>query len=232
MVRTHLLNILICDDHIAVHESISAYLQAEQMDFASAFNGKEALKMLEKGSFDLVILDIMLPGLFGTEVCRQIRMSSDIPIIMLSARGEEMDRITGLELGADDYITKPFSPREVVTRIKTILKRTHYAPVPRAELLRAGEMTINPDTLEIHIQGKRIEFTAREIELLTLFASSKDTILSREQILNKVWGYDYPGDTRAVDHLIKRMRKKLPEEPIGFEIKSIYGMGYKMETIQ
>ncbi|ANF98829.1 DNA-binding response regulator [Paenibacillus bovis] len=225
------MNILICDDHIAVHESISAYLQAEHMEFASAFNGKQALLMLEKGKFDLVILDIMLPGLFGTEVCRQIRMSSTIPIIMLSAKGEEMDRITGLELGADDYITKPFSPREVIIRIKTILKRTHYAPAPQAELLQAGKMTINPNTQEVYIEEQRIEFTVKEIELLTLFLYNKGKILSREQILNKVWGYDYPGDTRAVDHLIKRIRKKFPKEPAGFEIKSIYGMGYKLETV-
>ncbi len=224
------VNILICDDNIAVHESISAYLQAENMEYESVYNGEEALKKLEEKPFDLVILDVMLPGLFGTEVCRNIRKTSNVPIIMLSAKGEEFDRILGLELGADDYITKPYSPREVVTRVKTILKRTHNTFQEKGEILTVGEMKIDRTAFEVLIKGKKTEFTPKEIELLIYFTLNKNKVLSREQILNKIWGYDYFGDTRAVDNLIKRMRKKIPEENLGFDIKSIYGMGYKMET--
>lgn len=226
------VKILICDDNIAVHESISAYLQAENMGYESVYNGEEALKKLEDHHFDLVILDIMLPGLFGTEVCRKIRTTSNIPIIMLSAKGEEFDRILGLEIGADDYITKPFSPREVVTRIRTILKRTNNALPVEDAILTLGDMKIDRSSFEIQIKGIQMDFTPKEIELLIYFTINKNKVLSREQILSKVWGYDYFGDTRAVDNLIKRMRKKLPEENLnlGFEIKSVYGMGYKMET--
>lgn len=227
------VHILICDDHIAVHESISAYLQAEGMSFASVFHGEDVLRRLENEHFDLLILDVMLPGLFGTDICRSIRQQSEIPIIMLSARSEESDRILGLELGADDYITKPFSPREVVTRIKTILKRTHghTQTTPPEKEIRIGNMIIDRHAFEVRIHGQKPDFTPREIELLILFASNRDCLLSREQILNKLWGYDYAGDIRAVDHLIKRMRKKFPEQSPGFEIKTVYGMGYRLESI-
>ncbi|EHS58488.1 response regulator transcription factor [Paenibacillus sp. Aloe-11] len=225
------VKVLICDDNVAVHESISAYLLAESMEFESVYNGEDALIQLKQERFDLVILDVMLPGLFGTEVCRNIRKESDVPIIMLSAKDEEFDRILGLELGADDYITKPFSPREVIARVKTILKRVNYALAKQGEILTIGEMKIDQSTFEVHIRGKKMEFTPKEIELFIFFAINKNKVLSREQILNKVWGYDYFGDTRAVDHLIKRMRKKLPQENIGFEIKSVYGMGYRMENL-
>ncbi|MGE7615342.1 response regulator transcription factor [Paenibacillus sp. FSL R5-0744] len=224
------VKILICDDNIAVHESISAYLLAEHMEYESVYNGEEVLRKLEDQHFDLVILDIMLPGLFGTEVCRKIRTTSNVPIIMLSAKGEETDRILGLEIGADDYITKPFSPREVVTRVRTILKRIHYTFPTEDAILTLGEMKIDRNAFEIHIKGNRMDFTPKEIELMIYFTTNRNKVLSREQILNKVWGYDYFGDTRAVDNLIKRMRKKLPEEDLGFEIKSVYGMGYKMES--
>ncbi|MEC0233792.1 response regulator transcription factor [Paenibacillus kribbensis] len=225
------VKVLICDDNVAVHESISAYLLAESMEFESVYNGEDALIQLKQERFDLVILDVMLPGLFGTEVCRNIRKESDVPIIMLSAKDEEFDRILGLELGADDYITKPFSPREVIARVKTILKRVNYALAKQGEILTIGEMKIDQSTFEVQIRGEKMEFTPKEIELLIFFAINKNKVLSREQILNKVWGYDYFGDTRAVDHLIKRMRKKLPQQNIGLEIKSVYGMGYRMENL-
>ncbi|KAI7255335.1 hypothetical protein KC345_g11154, partial [Hortaea werneckii] len=187
------VNILICDDNIAVHESISAYLQAEHMDYESVYNGEDLLDRVGQDHYDLIILDVMLPGLFGTEVCRQIRQASNIPIIMLSAKGEESDRILGLEIGADDYITKPFSPREVVTRVKTILKRVHIPAPGEASMLSVGDMTIDPNAFEVQISGSRMEFTPKEIELLVYFTVNKNKVLSREQILNKVWGYDYFG---------------------------------------
>lgn len=224
----HNITILICDDNVAVHESINAYLQAEGMNSVSAYDGEMSLKLLKENNFDLVVLDIMMPGLFGTEVCKEIRKTSDIPILMLSARSEEVDRIVGLEIGADDYITKPFSPREIVVRIKTILKRvqpkkenTHY--------LKAGNLSIDIDGYEVLINNQEIEFTAKEVEFLTFLVKNTGKVVNREELLYKVWGYDYIGDTRAVDTLIKRIRQKISKASPEFSIKSVYGVGYKFE---
>lgn len=225
----HNITVLICDDNIAVHESINAYLQAEGMNSVSVYDGEKALKLLKENSFDLVVLDIMMPGLFGTEVCKEIRKTSDIPILMLSAKSEEIDRIVGLEIGADDYITKPFSPREIVVRIKTILKRVQ----PKKEnihYLKAGNLSIDIDGYEVLINNQEIEFTAKEVELLVFLVKNKGKVVSREELLYKVWGYDYIGDTRAVDTLIKRIRQKLPKTSTDFSIKSVYGVGYKFEV--
>ncbi|MEK4244296.1 response regulator transcription factor [Psychrobacillus sp. FSL K6-2684] len=224
----HNITILICDDNVAVHESINAYLQAEGMNSVSAYDGEMSLKLLKENNFDLVVLDLMMPGLFGTEVCKEIRKTSDIPILMLSARSEEVDRIVGLEIGADDYITKPFSPREIVVRIKTILKRvqpkkenTHY--------LKAGNLSIDIDGYEVLINNQEIEFTAKEVEFLTFLVKNTGKVVNREELLYKVWGYDYIGDTRAVDTLIKRIRQKIAKASPEFSIKSVYGVGYKFE---
>ena len=222
------LKILICDDNIAVHESISAYLKLENMESLSAYDGEEALQKAINEQVDLIILDIMMPKISGTEVCREIRKKKDVPIIMLSARSEEFDRILGLELGADDYITKPFSPREVVARIRTIMKRVQ--PRTSKEKMVIGALVVDPEGYEALINGIRLETTPKEVETLIYLASNKNKVISREQILNKVWGYDYFGDTRAVDTIIKRLRQKLPEGPLGFEIKAVYGVGYKLEA--
>ncbi|MDM5334016.1 response regulator transcription factor [Ureibacillus composti] len=222
------VNVLICDDNIAVHESINAYLEAENMSSVSVFDGEQALDLLRKQEFDMVVLDIMLPGLFGTEVCKEIRKTSDIPIIMLSARGEEMDRIIGLEIGADDYLTKPFSPREIVTRIKTILKRVQ----PKQDTsnnLKVANLFIDVEGYEVFINDKVIELTAKEVELLAYLVKNKGRVINREELLYKVWGYDYIGDTRAVDTLIKRIRQKVTKGNPQFSIKSVYGVGYKFE---
>jgi len=226
------LKVLICDDNIAVHESLSAYLKAENMDCFSAYDGVEALNKIKNEHYDIIILDIMMPKMFGTDVCREIRKTNDIPIIMLSARGEEFDRILGLELGADDYITKPFSPREIVVRIRTILKRLQ----PQSSLqsrqgrIVIGEMTIDVEAYEVKLTDEKLELTPKEIEMLIYLSQNKNKVLTREQILSRVWGYDYFGDTRAVDTLIKRLRQKFPDSDKGFEIKAIYGVGYKLEV--
>jgi DNA-binding response OmpR family regulator len=226
------LKILICDDSIAVHESLSAYLRAENMEPVSAFDGEQAKQMIKLEKFDLIILDVMMPKVFGTDLCREIRKTDDVPIIMLSARGEELDRILGLELGADDYITKPFSPREVVTRIRTILKRAKpQRPAEGAQpFIEIGAMTIDREGYEVKIHGIKLDLTPKEMEVLVYFSQNINKVLSREQVLNKVWGYDYLGDTRAVDTLIKRLRQKFPDLNKGFEIKAIYGIGYKLEV--
>ncbi|KGR74753.1 response regulator transcription factor [Ureibacillus sinduriensis] len=224
------VTVLICDDNVAVHESINAYLQAENMNSVSAFDGEQALDHIKKQQFDLVVLDIMLPGLFGTEVCKEIRKTSDIPIIMLSARGEEMDRIIGLEIGADDYLTKPFSPREIVIRIKTILKRVQPKQ-NTSNMLMATSLFIDVEGYEVLVNDMVIDLTAKEVELLAYLVKNKGRVMNREELLYKVWGYNYIGDTRAVDTLIKRIRQKVSKGNPKFSIKSIYGVGYKFEEI-
>ncbi|TCI51477.1 response regulator transcription factor [Exiguobacterium sp. SH1S21] len=222
--------IMICDDNIAVHESIRAYLEAERMESISVYNGEDALKMIGSKTVDLIVLDIMLPGLFGTEVCKKIRESSSLPILMLSARGEENDRILGLEIGADDYLTKPFSPREVVTRIKTILRRVH-GPKEHEPKHRAGNFTISLETYEARIQGETVDLTPKEIKLMANLMTNVGKVMSREELLDRVFGYDYPGDIRAVDTLIKRIRQKIGDLDTGFIIRSVYGVGYKIEIM-
>jgi len=229
MVMDPRIMVLICDDNIAVHESLNAYLQAEGMGSVSAYDGEQALQILAENQFDLVVLDIMMPGMFGTEVCKEIRKTSDIPILMLSARSEEIDRIIGLEIGADDYITKPFSPREVVVRIKTILKRVQ----PKKEnpqRLTGGNLSIDVEGYEVRINGELVELTAKETELLVFLVRNSGTVINREELLYKVWGYDYLGDTRTVDTMIKRIRQKVAAASPEFSIKSIYGVGYKFEA--
>lgn len=226
------MHILICDDSIATHETISAYLTAEGSTYVSAYDGAEALEMAKGGKFDLIILDVMMPKLFGTEVCKEIRKFSDVPILMLTAKGEEIDRIIGLEIGADDYVVKPFSPREVVTRIKTILKRSSPKEQTEQKKLIFSDLVIDLDKYEVFICGEKTDLTPKEIEIFYFLAQNVGRVFSREQLLSKIWGYDYFGDTRAVDTQIKRLRKKLPERGISFEIKSIYGVGYKFEVTQ
>ncbi len=224
--------ILICDDNEAIHESLRIFLQSEGMACISAYSGEEVFEILQKKHVDLIILDIMLPSMRGTDVCREIRESSDIPIIFLSALGSEADRIVGLKLGADDYVTKPFSPWEVVMRVKAILKRM-TPPRPSGDgKLSLAELTVDADAYKVYVNGKRIDLTAKEVEALAFFMKNAGTALTRERILNNVWGYDYYGDMRAVDTLVKRLRQKLPSEGVHFAIRSIYGVGYRMEEVE
>lgn len=220
--------VLICDDNAAVHESLTSYLKAAGIDIISVFNGDAALNMLKKKQIDLIILDIMLPKRFGTDICREIRQNSDIPIIMLSARSDEEDRILGLELGADDYVTKPFSPREVVIRVFTVLKRVN--PKELDHTISFQDLTIYPDSYKVLIHGQPLDVTPKEFSVLCYLAQNIGKVLSREYILNVVWGYDYYGDTRAVDTIIKRIRQKLMYADAQFSILSVYGVGYKLEA--
>lgn len=220
--------VMICDDNEAVHESLSAYLEQMGMSVVSVYDGSEALEVLRRRNIDLIVLDIMLPGMFGTEVCQRIRRTSDVPIIMLSAKGEELDRILGLELGADDYVTKPFSPREVATRVQVVLKRVGQKRNSGNKLI-FHELQIDTDAMNVKVGNVLIEFTPKERNLLILFVKNAGVALSRERILNEVWGYEYYGDTRAVDTLIKRIRQKLPDKNVHFRITSVYGMGYRLE---
>lgn len=222
--------ILICDDQMIIHETLGVYLENEGYSFFSAMDGEQALEKAASLKPDLIVLDIMMPKKNGIDVCREIRQNSRVPIIMLTAKGEEIDRILGLELGADDYIVKPFSAREVVARIKAVLRRLTMASEEPQKVLRFDSLEININNYDVRVNGQRIPFTPKEVEIFQLLASHPGRVYEREQILSQVWGYDYFGDTRAVDTQIKRIRAKLPEEGVPWSIKTVYGIGYKFET--
>lgn len=221
-------HILICDDQPIIHETVGVYLESEGFTHASAFDGVRALEMAQSEAPDLILLDVMMPGMSGTDVCRELRKSSNVPIIMLTARGEEIDRVLGLEFGADDYIVKPFSARELIARIKAVLRRLGRTAADEiAQTVRIDDLEISLSNYEVRIGGKQIDFTPKEVEILYLLASHPGRVFEREQILSKVWGYDYFGDARAVDTQIKRIRRKMPAEDCKWGIRTVYGVGYK-----
>jgi DNA-binding response OmpR family regulator len=224
-------NILICDDDPVVHESLKIYLKNEGFGCISVFKGNDALKELERSNPVLVVLDIMMPGMNGLDVCREIRKTSSTPIIMLTAKGEEIDRILGLELGADDYIVKPFSPREVVARIKAVRRRVGESSRDgKNDTLSFGKLEISIKKYQVKFDGKLIISTPKEVEILYLMASNTGQVFSREQILARVWGYDFFGDNRTVDTHVKRIRAKLPQEGKNWSLQTVYGVGYKFEV--
>jgi len=225
--------VLICDDNPAVQKSLSGYYEAENMEVLFAPTGEDALKCLREEKIDLIILDVMLPGISGTEVCLEVRKTSSLPIIMLSAKGSEIDRIVGLEVGADDYVTKPFSPREVVVRSKKLLKRC-CAIENESNRYTLAELTLLPDSYEVYIGEERIYLASKEFEVLRYLVSHAGKAMTREHIINAVWGYEYAGDPRIVDTLIKRLRHKLAAAQltdVHFAISTIFGVGYKAEEI-
>lgn len=224
------MHVLICDDNQAIYKSLSGYFEAEGMDVVYAASGEDALAYLQESKPNLIILDIMLPGISGTDVCREIRKASEVPIIMLSAKGDELDRILGLELGADDYVTKPFSPREVVVRAKKLLKRS--LAIDSEKKFTLAELTLLPDSYEVYIGDQRINLASKEFEVLRYLIAHTGKAMTREHIINAVWGYEYAGDPRIVDTLIKRLRHKLfaeLEQDVHFAITTIFGVGYKLE---
>ncbi|HHU11738.1 MAG TPA: response regulator transcription factor [Clostridiaceae bacterium] len=223
-------HILICDDDNVVHESLGLYLDAENFSHASAFDGEQALRMFEREHPNLIILDLMMPKMSGTEVIREIRKTSTVPVIMLTAKSEEIDRVLGLELGADDYIVKPFSPREVIARIKAVLRRMNDQSSTVSSVLRFPGLEINLDNYHVKVGGEQVPFTPKEVEILHLLASHPGQVMDREQILSKVWGYDYFGDTRTVDTHIKRIRQKIDQKDAVYGLITVYGVGYKFEA--
>jgi len=223
------MRILVADDDPVVHEALGIYLKAEGFEPVDVFDGETALSSLEP-DVGLCVLDIMMPGKSGIEVCKEIRKSSQLPIIMLTAKGEEVDRIIGLELGADDYIVKPFSPREVVARIKAVLRRTQEQQEHSDGQLSFNGLTIDLKSYTVTLRGEPVVCTPKEIEILHMLASNPGQVFTREQLLNRVWGYDFAGETRTVDTHIKRIRAKLESTGLGWSIKTIYGVGYKFEV--
>ncbi|MBM7565842.1 response regulator transcription factor [Paenibacillus sacheonensis] len=232
------IKILIADDESNIRDVCTRYLEREGYEVITAGDGEEALRLWAQASPDLLILDVMMPKTNGFQVCEEIRNMHDTPIILLTARGEENDRIVGLTMGADDYITKPFSPRELVLRVKSILRRLRSVQSPKQEsLARMEKETISFPGLVIHlpsrkveVNGVRIDLTVKEFELLTLLATHPEQAFSRSQLLNKVWDVDYYGDMTTVTVHIRRLREKIeasPSEPN--YIKTVWGIGYKFE---
>jgi two-component system alkaline phosphatase synthesis response regulator PhoP len=224
--------ILVVDDEPAVTDLLAYNLRKAHYEVMTAANGREALELARADTPDLILLDLMLPEVDGLDVCRELRRASQVPIIMLTARGEEVDRVVGLELGADDYICKPFSPREVMARIKAVLRRSASAQgqaEPVTIIAGPGGLSLEVERREAHIQNTLLELSRLEFDLLHTLLLHAGRVLSREQLLEQVWGYDYPGDARTVDSAIKRLRAKLrAAAPQADSITAVRGVGYKL----
>ncbi len=222
--------ILIADDDVNVHKSLNTYFKREGYQILSAYDGEEAIALVRQAQPDIVLLDIMMPKQDGLMVCREIRKESNLPIIMLTAKGDEFDKLLGLELGADDYITKPFSPREVLARIKAVLRRMHEMKKEGQNArLVIGNLDIDMGAFIVRLNGKSVPCTPKETEILWTLASNPGMVFSREHLLQSIWGYDFLGDTRAVDSHIKRIRAKLCQEGNNWDIKTVWGVGYRFE---
>ena len=221
--------VLVVDDEKLIVKGIRFSLEQDGMDVDCAYDGEEALECIHNKDYDIVLLDLMLPKLSGMEVCQQVREFSDVPIIMLTAKGEDMDKILGLEYGADDYITKPFNILEVKARIKAIIRRTSRpaAQEEKAKVVEVGDLKLDCESRRVFIAGKEINLTAKEFDVLELLVFNPNKVYSRENLLNMVWGYEYPGDVRTVDVHIRRLREKIeanPSEPKYVHTK--WGVGY------
>lgn len=222
--------ILIADDEVGIHESLRLYLTREGYEVYSVFRGSDVMEAFTRMRPDLVILDIMMPGRSGTQVCTDIRAVSMTPVIMLTAKGEEVDRLLGFALGADDYIVKPFSPREVVSRIQVIFRRLNSLQVaPENSRLQVGNTEIDLRCYEVRVNGENVVLSPKEVEILHLMASQPRQVFTREQLLDSIWGFDFDGDSRVVDTSIKRIRKKLPPDT-SLQLRAVYGVGYKIEV--
>ena len=222
--------ILIVDDDKNICELLRLYLEKEDFNVVIANDGVKAVEMFAAESPDMVLLDIMLPKLDGWQVCREIRKKSDKPIIMLTAKGETFDKILGLELGADDYVVKPFDAKEVVARVKAVLRRTSAGQGDAVKEVRYDKLVVNLTNYELKVDGKIVDTPPKELELLYHLASNPNRVFTRDQLLDEVWGFDYYGDSRTVDVHIKRLREKLEGVSDKWALKTVWGVGYKFET--
>ena len=227
-MRTIPKKILIVDDEANLLNLLRLYLEREGYTVLEAENGVEGIKKWKSDKPDMLLLDVMMPVMDGWEVCREIRAESDVPIIMLTAKGETADRVSGLEMGADDYIVKPLEMPEVIARVRAVFRR--IAPDDAPEKLSFDNLVIDKQAYDLVIKGKRVDAPPKEIELLYFLASSPNRVFTRAQLLDEVWGFDYFGDTRTVDVHVKRLREKLEGVSDKWELKTVWGVGYKFET--
>ncbi len=219
--------VLVVDDEKLIVKGIRFSLLQDGMEVDCAYDGEEALRKARENEYDIILLDIMLPKMDGFEVCQMIRDFSDVPIIMLTAKGEDMDKILGLEYGADDYVTKPFNVLEVKARIKAIMRRTAPRGQTESSLIIDGDIKIDSDARRLYIKGEEIKLTAKEFDLMEMLVRTPNKVYSREQLLNLVWGYEYPGDFRTVDVHVRRLREKVEENPSDPKyIHTKWGVGY------
>ena len=219
--------VLVVDDEKLIVKGIRFSLEQDGMEVDCAYDGEEALEMIKAGRYDIVLLDVMLPKLTGFEVCQQVREFSNVPIVMLTAKGEDMDKILGLEYGADDYITKPFNILEVKARIKAIIRRTAPKPKEVEKTIESGDMKLDCESRRVYVAGKEINLTATEFELLELLVLNPNKVYGREALLKLVWGNDYPGDVRTVDVHIRRLREKIEQKPSEPKyVHTKWGVGY------
>lgn len=225
--------VLIVDDEDRIRRLLKLYLTKENYQTEEVEDGLTALEMIKANDYDVVLLDIMLPGMDGLEIIKEIRKEKDVPIIMITARGEESERVEGLQAGADDYIVKPFSPREVMLRIAAILKRTKVEE-PENNIIFYPQLEIHPDSRLVLANGQPVSLTPKEFELILYLAQHPETVFTRETLLKDVWYYDYFGDLRTVDTHIKRLREKLQKksDSIAKMIKTVWGMGYKFSPLE
>ena len=225
------MKILIIEDNEQIVDVLKRYLNKEEYETAVIHDGKEALPYFEKHSVGFVLLDIMLPNVDGFTICQQIREKSTVPIIMITAKSEDADRILGLEVGADDYIIKPFSPKDVLSRIKAILRRIHFEKEPSVNQLSLGSLRLFLEKRQAIVNQQEIKLTKKEFELLVLFAKYPNKVFTRDNLLDAVWGYDYYGDSRTFDSHIKRLRAKLKKAGVtDCQIETVWGEGYRIEV--
>ena len=222
---------LIVEDDVNIAELLKIYLQKDGFDTQNAYDGKKAVEMAAEFQPDIMLLDIMLPGMDGWQVCREVRKTSQVPIIMLTAKGESTDKISGLEMGADDYITKPFDPKQLVARIHAVMRRTDGGEPaePQGKKLVFDKLIINLDSYELIVDGKKIDTPPKELELLYHLASFPNRVFTRNQLLDEVWGFDYFGDSRTVDVHVKRLREKIEGGSDQWELTTVWGVGYKFK---
>ena len=221
--------ILVVDDEKNIVELVRLYMEKEGFETICAYTGQEAISSFQKENPDLIILDLMLPETDGWQVCREIRKTSQVPIIMLTAKSETFDKVLGLELGADDYMTKPFDAKELVARVKAVLRRSHSPAAQIENQVAFKNLSVNIENYELYIFDKQVDAPPKEIELLYFLASNPNRVYTREQLLEEVWGFDYFGDSRTVDVHIKRLREKLEGAEDGWQLKTVWGVGYKFE---
>lgn len=222
--------ILVVDDDKNINELLRLYLEKEGYAVTQSYDGKDAVKKFSEQKPDLVLLDIMLPGIDGWQVCREIRKTSDKPVIMITAKGETFDKVLGLELGADDYVVKPFDTKEVVARIKAVLRRYSNKSGEDVKEVSYDNLVINLSNYELRVKGNPIDTPPKELELIFHLASNPNRVFTRDQLLDEVWGFEYYGDSRTVDVHVKRLREKLDGISDKWSLKTVWGVGYKFET--